>query len=229
MKVSYFYSNSCDKNCHNSYTNITHNSNYTNEELNTLLHNTFENENKVGEFMQRSLRSGLDILKHGGSVTNIYKDRVFKMHYDNRRVLEDDYAIDRLRDSKPVYSKDVAELNRFVSKLPTCGTYNKTISSGKTHSTYKNKLDVLVRNFIKGLFSKSHNLDISAFNNYQELVDFLSGYTKITVNNIASIKRRPLNNRKILLDKDDELVIGFLNHISEKFPDFNKKSFLEGV
>ena len=77
----------------------------TNADLNLLddfnerlfLHDTFYLPNKSGEFIQRSLRSALDILKHGGSVTPAYKDRIFRVHYDNCRIMEDHCSIANMR------------------------------------------------------------------------------------------------------------------------------------
>ena len=44
-------------------------SNYNREELRYLLSDTFESSSKSTEFIQRSLRSGLYLMKHGGTVT----------------------------------------------------------------------------------------------------------------------------------------------------------------
>jgi hypothetical protein len=57
------------------------------------LYETFKTTDKSTVFIQRSLRSGLDILKNGGSVTPVYKDKILRMFYDNRRIMGDNYSI----------------------------------------------------------------------------------------------------------------------------------------
>jgi hypothetical protein len=43
---------------------------------------------KTLEFVQSRLRSASDIYKKGGHVTMLYRDQVFRMHFDNRRLLD---------------------------------------------------------------------------------------------------------------------------------------------
>jgi len=40
------------------------------------------------EFIQNRLRSATDIIKKGGHVTSLKRDQKFRMHFDNRRLLE---------------------------------------------------------------------------------------------------------------------------------------------
>lgn len=197
------------------------------EALYKLLHDTINSNDKTIEFTESSLRSGLDILKRGGSVTNVYKDKTFRMLYDNRRIVNDKPIIDDLKDSLPAESLDVVNLNRFISKLPTRSLYNKKDSARVTF--YKNNLDVAIRTFIRALFSKSYNLDINNFGSYKELIQFVKGFDKdckLTENTIASLKRRPLNKRRLLV-KDDVKVIEFVKYLKDQFPEFEDKLFLE--
>lgn len=90
--------------------------NYNTKELEELLKDTFKSSGKSTEFIQKSLRSGLDLLKEGGTVTPVYKDKMFRMLYDNRRVMNDKYYVGELRDSKPSPSVDKAKLNRFIGR-----------------------------------------------------------------------------------------------------------------
>jgi len=53
-----------------------------------ILIETFQSESKTIEYIQSRLRSATDIFKKGGHVTMVYKDQQFRMHYDNKRVLE---------------------------------------------------------------------------------------------------------------------------------------------
>jgi hypothetical protein len=57
------------------------------EELVELLTGVMKSETRTLEFVQSSLRSASDIFKGGGNVTGKYRDQIFRMHYDNRRVL----------------------------------------------------------------------------------------------------------------------------------------------
>lgn len=169
----------------------------------------------------------MDILKEGGMVTPCYSDKIFRMHYDNRRVIDDKLVIDRLLDSKPSTNVESARLYRFVGKLPTAMSYNKTLSSREVSNKYNNVLDIAVRSFIRGLFNKDYNLDISAFKDYKEVVEFVTKFDnsiKLTVNTVASLKRRPLNKRRILAS--NETVVNFLKYVKIKFPDFDNVGFL---
>jgi hypothetical protein len=48
---------------------------------------TLKSESKTIEYIQTRLRSASDIYKKGGHITMVYKDQLFRMHYDNRRLL----------------------------------------------------------------------------------------------------------------------------------------------
>jgi len=48
----------------------------------------FKSENKTIEYVQGRLRSASDIYKKGGHVTMVRRDQLFRMHFDNRRILE---------------------------------------------------------------------------------------------------------------------------------------------
>lgn len=52
--------------------------------LEDLLIDTF-NKSKEIEYINTSLRSGLDIYKHGGHVTRVYRDQRFRLFNDGRR------------------------------------------------------------------------------------------------------------------------------------------------
>jgi len=47
-----------------------------------------KSENKTIEYVQGRLRSASEIYKRGGHVTMESRDQLFRMHFDNRRVLE---------------------------------------------------------------------------------------------------------------------------------------------
>ena len=58
-----------------------------NSELNELLTKTFNSDEKVINFIRTSLRSALDVYKYGGHVTQTFTDQIFRLHYDNRRII----------------------------------------------------------------------------------------------------------------------------------------------
>ena len=58
------------------------------KELLTLLEGCLKSEVKTIEYVQSSLRSASEIYKEGGNVTPKYRDQQFRMHYDNRRLLD---------------------------------------------------------------------------------------------------------------------------------------------
>lgn len=41
------------------------------------------------EYIQGSLRSAIKVYKEGGQVTMVNRDQIYRMHYDNRRVIEE--------------------------------------------------------------------------------------------------------------------------------------------
>lgn len=58
------------------------------QQLLTLFEGVLKSERKELEYVQSSLRSAKEVYKDGGNVTMKYRDQIFRMHYDNRRVLK---------------------------------------------------------------------------------------------------------------------------------------------
>lgn len=193
-------------------------------ELEKLLKDTMNSKNKEIVYLNHRLRSSLDVFKHGGHVTSVYKDQVFRLFYDNKRVIQEGGG--DFLDSKPVQDIDQAELLRFLGKLPRKTMYEKNTTSVNSYkSTYKNTIDVVARNFIRNYLSGDLNLDNKYFKNYTELAEFVNNFDnslKITPNIIAQLKRRPARPKIILKDSRSEK---FVKYISEKFPSFNGSKF----
>jgi len=94
----------------------------------------------------------------------VYKDQIFRLQYDNRRIIiivpkgpENNIDFSSiLLDSKPVPNKEYSKNIRFMSKLHKQRLYNKqcnkqcNILSGYK---YKDYTDLAISNFIKGLLS----------------------------------------------------------------------------
>jgi hypothetical protein len=197
---------------------------YSMIELEKLLKDTMNSKNKEIVYLNHRLRSSLDVFKHGGHVTSVYKDQVFRLFYDNKRVIQEGGG--DFLDSKPVQDIDQAELLRFLGKLPRKTMYEKNTTSVNSYkSTYKNTIDVVARNFIRSYLSGDLNLDNKYFKNYTELAEFVNNFDnslKITPNIIAQLKRRPARPKIILKDSISEK---FVKYISEKFPSFNGSKF----
>src|SRR5690348_4060394 len=118
------------------------------------------------------------------------------MLFDNRRIIIDDSieGMGSLKDSKPVLNTSVALLNRFIGKMSSQVSYHKNTHNTPLKTKYNSKLELVVRAFIRGLFSEKYNLSISSFDNYKEVVNFIKVFDKtykINENTIASLKRRP--------------------------------------
>jgi len=186
-----------------------------------------ESAEKSNIFIERTLRSALDICKHGGSVTEQLKEKVFRMLYDNRRRIIDIPIPGKgsLRDSNPVNDVEEASLNRFVGRLNSSTSYNKNTHTNVLSNKYKGGLDIGVRTFVRGLFSKSYNLDSNCFKNYSEIVDFIKTYDKsikINENIISTLKRRSVEKR--LISKTPEME-SFVQYLQTKYPNLDVKAF----
>lgn len=57
------------------------------EEMKEVFSQALKSEKKTIGFVQHRLRSATDIYKKGGHVISTYKDQIFRLHFDNRRVL----------------------------------------------------------------------------------------------------------------------------------------------
>ena len=94
-----------------------------------------------------------------------------------------------------------------MGKLPNIGSYYKKQSTNaiRLSNIYKNNLDVIVRYFIRGLFSGDNNLNISIFKSYDEITSFINSYAyfiSIKTNTIASLNRKSLNTGKIRVNSN---------------------------
>lgn len=198
-------------------------SNYTLEEVYELFLNKLKG-NKEINFIQTQLRSGKDIFKKGGNVTNVLSERTFRLLYDNKRfIIEDNQKT--LLDSRPLNTIHEGSLLRYISKLPKTTFYAKNMSSSKS-LVYKSKIDVAVRNFIKALFKNELNLNCNAFNCYSDIITYLKDFDKgisITENSISQLKRR---GDFIKVPKTKETIL-FAEYIKIKFTLFNDTEFFK--
>jgi hypothetical protein len=208
------------------------------EEIEQLFINTLNSEEKSITFVQSSLRSALDIYKQGGHVTRLLKDRIFRMHYDNRRSIiipkdlpdktNIDYS-DVLLDSNPIEDLKTVAFYRYFAGLNKKTIYHKNTSgTSSVKSIYKSYLELAIRNFLKALLKDIYNLDSGVFENYKEIIDYIKGYDStynISINNLSQLKRRdnPKNNSV----KRTIETTSFIDYIKKKFPNFDEGSFFE--
>jgi hypothetical protein len=214
------------------------------KDLDTLFRDTLNTQSKDINFVQFSLRSALEIFKNGGHVTPVYKDRKFRMHFDNRRtilipsellsIFKNSEFIDYsniLLDSMPVETKDLCGLYRFYSNISKQSIYQKNTSRAGSKTVYKSYLDIAIRNFLKGLLNNLYNLDCKVFNNYKEIISYIYVYVKdyekdyrLTTNSLAQLKRRGVTIKNVIRTKETE---DFVKYVKIKFPLFEDDSFFK--
>ena len=115
-----------------------------------------------------SLRSAKEIYLYGGHVTTKYADRVFRLDYDNKRLIDqivtektDNNYSNIMLDSKPVKDVELAKRLRSVKSILKTKPYNR-YTSKKVSTKYKSYLDLAIRNFVK--------LYVSKFDDYSSLI-----------------------------------------------------------
>lgn len=191
---------------------------YPKDELVMLFKNTLKNDNKLIEFTRRSLRSAKDIFKKGGHVTSELRDQVFRLLYDNRRlIIEGEFGdvtpvtpvtpvntqnpIDLsncLLDSKPLKNTDQCRTFRFLSNYPKVVPFNKT-NRNKTNTKYKTGLEVAVRNFIKAYYSNNEKFGLLGveFKYAKDLIAFISGDESTKGIKVSRYSISKLKNRRL--------------------------------
>lgn len=194
------------------------------QEVHDLFLEALQNDREI-TFIQERLRSGKDIFIRGGHVTKVFSDRIFRLLYDNKRVIID-VKDKTLLDSRPLDGIEEGELLRLISKLPKTSQYTRNMSnlaSGK----YKSKLELVIRNFLKALLKNELNLKIELFKNYSEVIRFIKTYNSdfaVTEDVLSQLKRRGKFN-KVRRTADSEL---FVDYIKTKFPNFDEVGFYKG-
>ena len=174
-------------------------------------------------FIQHQLRSGKDIFLHGGNVTSVYSDQVFRLLFDNKRIIEEKTDRTDLLDSKPLPTSDLGSLLRYIGKLPKTVMYTKNLSNSLS-GRYKRDIDLASRNFVRALLNNELNLDKSNFKNYSQIVEYLKDYNdqiSINENSIALLKRRSY----LVKIPKTEASKAFIAFIKQRFPNFDEDNF----
>lgn len=208
---------------------------YTLDELDFLFKEALKSEYKSLEFVNQSLRSALDIYKEEGQITPLFKDKKFRLHYDNKRLIilpeELENTIDFsdiLLDSKPVSNSEYSRVLRFLSKFNKQSLYNKQTSSS-SGSIYRSYLELAVRNFIKGLLSNPQKFNLNTeVTSYSDLIKFVKDFDneiKITKQSISNLKNRQIIFKTVPRTKE---TLKFIDYVKEKYKDFDDESFFVG-
>jgi len=208
---------------------------YTLEELDFIFKEGLKSEYKSLEFVNQSLRSALDIYKDGGNLTPILKDKKFRLHYDNKRLIilpeELENTIDFsdiLLDSKPVSNSEYSRILRFLSKFHKQSQYNKQTSTSMGN-VYRSYVELAVRNFVKGLLSSPQKYNLNAeVISYSEIIDFVKGFDdkiKISKHSISKLKNRETVFKTVPRTKE---TLKFVDYIKQKYTGFDENSFFVG-
>lgn len=203
---------------------------YNKREIYELFKEGISSDSKEILYLNKRLRSSLDVYKQGGNVTTEYRDQIFRLMHDNKRkMIMDDKspksALEGLFDSIPLNDIREGALYRYIVKVPYHKKYQRRLSTKVFKNKYKNVLEIIVRNFIRCLLTNSMNLDNSVFKNYQDIIDYIHSYDKdlrLTTNVIAQLKRRSSKPKKLYLD---DVVGNFIDFVTIKFPDFDRDKF----
>lgn len=211
---------------------------YEHSELTSIFTETLSSESKEFEYTQSRLRSAKDIFKNGGHVTEILRDQVIRLHYDNRRrIIETDdftgYDLGNcIFDSLPLNTTEECYRIRFISKLAYKKPYMRsTPVNVVTRTKYRSYIEVGVRNFIKGYLAKEpcFGLKGTEFKGYKELISFIYGFdqsdgVKVSKSSVSHLKSRRLILRPVPRTQQN---IDFVRYIVSKIPYFSTESFLK--
>lgn len=200
------------------------------KELFCVLEGVIKSEEKVIEYTMSSLRSASEIYKKGGHVTMKHRDQLFRLHYDNRRVLDVVTSIppnvEKLVDSQPLQSIKHGRGLRFICALRKKSTYSKFTAS-KENTVYKNDGEIAIRKFLKSALSVPplFNIPSSSFESNRDLLAFVKAYNteiKISVEVLSRYKRRGVKIGKIKRTKD---AMKFTSYVKTRFPSFDEDQF----
>jgi len=164
----------------------------------------------------------------------VYKDQIFRLQYDNRRIIIVPKGLENnidfssiLLDSKPVPNKEYSKNLRFMSKLHKQRLYNKQ-SSILSGNKYKDYTDLAIRTFIKGLLSNppKYNLE-DGLSDYSGIIEFLRKFNsslKISKQSISNLKNRKMIFKSVPRTKENQ---EFVEYVKTKYPNFDDKTFFQ--
>lgn len=198
-------------------------SGYSHPEMVTIFKNVMQSDKKEFEFVVKRLRGAKDIYTKGGHVQSIYKDQKFRMYYDNRRQIIEPRTLnglekfDVLLDSAPHVDCDNALRARYVSRYPITSKYNKQNSTPSVKTTYKNYLEIGIRNFIKAYVSKEPMFGLTGteFKSSTDLISFITEFYSSKENYIRGLLKIKLSRQSIWNLKHRSLIWRPIPHTPE--------------
>ena len=195
-----------------------------------VLESVMKTEEKVIEYTMSSLRSASEVYKQGGNVTMKHRDQLFRLHYDNRRVLDWETTIppgvEMLIDSQPIEGVKVGKSLRFISSLSKKNQFMR-YNVSKVQSKYKDEGEIAIRKFIKAVVSTppQFNIPPASFSSNRSLLAFVKEYNpayKVSLEVISRYKRRGVKLGKIKRTKD---ALKFTSYVKSVIPSFNESQF----
>jgi hypothetical protein len=211
---------------------------YTQTELVDEFKKVLGKKDKSFEFTLATTRSAKEIYKKGGQVTLIRRDQKVRLQFDNRRAIQEPKDFEgfdmsnNLFDSLP--HKNIVECSkrRFLSKFIHTTPYLKSAPArDSSRAKYKSKIEVGVRNFIKGYLAKVPLFGFKGneFKCYRDIINFIIGcdHTKevrISKQSISWLKNRQTFLRPVPKTSENEALASY---IKAKFPYFDITSFLK--
>lgn len=198
--------------------------------------NCLGSESKSLEYIQTRLRSGKDIYNKGGHVTVKYADRLFSLHYDNRRLIQEtgDDPIDltcNLLDSKPLESVDACEEIRSLSRLVKKKDYNRFLPTTLNSKKYNTVVETAVRTFIKGLLSEEalFGLDPALLPTYSDIIKFVKDFEGTAGMLLSKSSISHLKNRRSIIKNvpQNSETLNFAAYIQKTFKNFKADDFFK--
>jgi len=166
------------------------------------------------------------------------RDQKIRLLYDNRRIIKEPKGIPgydmsgQLFDSKPFTNVIECSQQRFQSKFAFTIPYLKSTPVRRnTRTSYKNYLEIGVRNLIKGYFAiePCFGFKGTEFKRYNDIISFIFGFDQskdiqISKQSISNLKNRQIIIRPVPKTREN---IEFATYIKSKFPHFDVSSFLK--
>jgi hypothetical protein len=136
-------------------------------------------------------------------------------------------TVELLVDSKPIEGVKDGENLRYIGSLLKKKTYSKFSNVSGLGNQYKDREDVAIRNFLKGLVSSPplFNLPSNVFQTDIEVIEYIKSYKpgiKISRERVAKYRLRSVSLGKIHKTKESETFLTFVKH---RFPAFDSLSF----
>ena len=202
---------------------------YGKDDMLEVFTETFKSESKTLEFILSRLRSATEIFKRGGHVTMQYRDQQFRMHFDNKRVLQttENTTDEILFDSLPLKSVKQGENFRAISKITKVKQFTKYSNIKDSMLKYEKIEDLAINNFVKGLLMEPpmFNLSKDKFKSYEDIVTFVKRFkpsVKMNEQKIAMLKYRKIKLKSVPKLKATE---EFVNYVKNHLVEFDSDSF----